>query len=329
MKISLKIIIIIAAAAVFSLTAFSCAGSVKPQEEQAVDLETGDGQSLQEEPEIISDEKGNSITGMPSDTVPSEQGHIMIGNIGDFTFEPSQIKTLRDDIFNEGYFSVFDILAFLDDNGTIDMEYHFDDDMNTYIIDSINDMENWWYIAYYNGGWPERNVYRMDHYPYKDKMYISISEAEESQLAEYYRIFQKEIQRKKDNGGKIIVPEVIIRTPGDGSMVFEDVEIEAHGLRSDIYKPGTVTAIDAVMTLGDNGEIVYGLNWYESVGTAGLVKNYFVDRINEDATYNRCGFVYEEGSFRFEGFIGNHIHIPADSRVINSPEYIEFFWICI
>jgi hypothetical protein len=253
----------------------------------------------------------------------------MIGNVGDFTFEPSEIKTLRDDIFNEGYFSIFDILAHLDDNGTIDMEYHFDDDMNTYIIDSINDMGNWWYIAYYDGGWPERNVYRMDHHPYKDKMYISISEAEESQLAEYYRIFQEEIQRNKDNGGKIIVPEVIIRTPGDGLLVFENVEIKPHDLRSDIFKPGVVTAIDAVMTLGDLGEIEYSLNWYESVGTAGLVKNYFVDRINEDVTFMRCGFVYEEGSGRFQGFTGNHIHIPPDSRVINSPEYIEFFWICI
>jgi hypothetical protein len=329
MKRSLKMLFIIAAASVLSLTVFSCTSSEQLQEERAVDREAEDGQSAQKDPEVIDDEKGNQIIGMPSDTIPSEQGHIMIGNVGDFTFEPSDIKTLRDDIFNEGYFSIFDILAHLDENGTIDMEYHFDDDMNTYVIDSINGMENWWYIAYYDGGWPERSAYRMDHYPYKERMYISISEAEERQLEDYYEVFRQEIRRKNENGGKIIVPEVIITTPGDFLMLFENVEIKPHDLRSDIFKPGAITAIDAVMTLGDMGEIEYSLNWYESVGTAGLVKNYFVDRINEDESFNRCGFVYEEGSYRFEGFVGNHIHIPSDSRIINSPEYITFFWICI
>ena len=319
MKRSLKILFIITAVIVFSLTAFSCSGSGDLREEPVVDPEA----------EVISDEKGNRIIGMPSDTAPSRQGHIMIGNVGNFTFEPSEVKTLREDIFNEGYFSIFDIVAHLDDNGDIDMEYHFDDDMNTYIIDSLNNMENIWYIAYYDGGWPERNAYRMDHYPYKDKMYISVSLASESDLEQYYRTFREEIQRKKDNGDKIIVPEILIRTPGDGLMVFENVEIKPHDLRSDVFKPGTITAIDAVMTLGDNEEIQYGLNWYESIGTAGLVKNYFVDKINEDVSFMRCGFVYEEGSYRFEGFLGNHNHIPSDSRAINSPEYIEFFWICI
>jgi len=317
MRILLKILI--AAAAVFVFMSVSC-GDIR------------DDRTVKEEkqgPEPVDDGRGNQITGEPSDTIPSEQGHIMIGNVGDFTFDPSEIRTLRDDIFNEGYFSIFDILAHLDDTGIINMEYHFEDDMNTYVIDSINDLESWWYIAYYDGGWPERNVYRMDHYPYKDGTYISVSEADKDQLAEYYRIFQEEIQRKKDNAGRIIIPEVIIHTRTDGAIVFKNVEIMPYDLRSDIFKQGTVTAIDAVMTLGDEGMITYGLNWYESVGTAGLVKDYFVDRINEDASSGRCGFVYEEGSFRFQGFTGNHIHIPSDSRVINSPEYIEFYWICI
>ena len=95
--------------------------------------------------------------------------------------------------------------------------------MNTHIVDSINWRENWWYMAHYDGGWAENNVYRMDHYPYKDKMYISFSEAEENQLEEYYRIFREEIQRKRDNGGKIIVPEVIIRAPLGGTLIFSTV----------------------------------------------------------------------------------------------------------
>ena len=40
-------------------------------------------------------------------------------------------------------------------------------------------------------------------------------------------------------------------------------------------------------------------------------------------------FVYKSGSNIFVGFKVNHIHLPSDSRVINSPEYMEWFWICI
>ena len=62
---------------------------------------------------------------------------------------------------------------------------------------------------------------------------------------------------------------------------------------------------------------------------AEFVKNYWIDGINEDQAFNRCGFVYEEGSLVFQGFRGNHIHIPADMHIINSPEYMEWFWICL
>lgn len=293
------------------------------------ELEEEEAESIQEEPETKEEPEDNEIKGDLMDTLPKLSGSIMIGNVGEFSFEPSEIKTVREDIFNEGYFSVFDILVYLDDKGSIDMEYHFAEIMNTYVIDSINDMENWWYIAYYDGGWPERNVFRMDHYPYKDRMYISISEFEKRQIDEYYKVFSAEIVRKNNSDGKIIIPEITIWTPTDKTLIFENVEVKPHDLRSDMFKPGVITAIDAIMTLGDEGKIKYGLQWFRTIGTAGIVKNYFVDRINNDSTLGRCGYVYEEGSQRFYGFQGNHIHLPSDARVINSPEYLFFVYLCI
>ena len=68
----------------------------------------------------------------------------MIGNVGDFEFDPGNIKTVRDVIFHEGYFSIFDILVYLDDEGKIDMKYHFDDNMNTYIINSPEYLKFFW-----------------------------------------------------------------------------------------------------------------------------------------------------------------------------------------
>jgi hypothetical protein len=83
------------------------------------------------------------------------------------------------------------------------------------------------------------------------------------------------------------------------------------------------------MTLGDRGKITYDLQWYESIGRADIVKNYWVETIDEDQGVGRCGFVYEAGAYQYNLFRGNHIHLPSDIRVLNSPEYVEFFWICV
>jgi len=109
---------------------------------------------------------------------------------------------------------------------------------------------------------------------------------------------------------------------------FEFTPRDVRTPRPDLFQEDVVTAMDVIMTLGDQGKLVYTLQWYESIGSAGIVKNYFVDRINNDVTEYRCGFVYEAASRRLEGR-GNHIHLPADSRVIFAPEYVEFFYICI
>lgn len=243
--------------------------------------------------------EGNTITGDISETRAVMQGQIRIAGIGDFSFNPETIKSVRDDLFNKGYFSIFDILVMLDDTGKIEMQYRFDNDMNTYVIDSINGIQHWWYSAYYDGGWSERSAFRMDHYPYKDKMYISIINSSESQIESYHEVFREEIIRKNENDGRTIVPKIILKGPKIGELVFENIEVKPHNLRNDMLTTGTITAIDAIMTLGDEGKIEYELFWYESIGTADIVKNYWVNGISEDKASGRCGFVYEEGSLAF------------------------------
>ena len=137
-----------------------------------------------------------------------------------------------------------------------------------------------------------------------------------------------EVNRTRENEGKIIIP--LVKLEGKSfNLKFEDVEVTAHNLRLDVFMKDTITAIDVIQTLGDKGLIDYELMWYEEIGTARIVKNYWVESINEDANFGRCGFVYEVGDTRLEGFNGNHIHLPSDIRVINSPEYVYYFWICI
>lgn len=271
-----------------------------------------------------SDEIEVWIFNMGINTLPT----IKIDTIGRFRYDPTEIETVRNDIFKEGYFSLFDILIYLDGRGSIDMEYHFDEAMDTHIIDSINGKENWWYRAHYDGGWWENTVFRMDHYLIKEKTSIEIIQKEASYINQIYDVYREEIERLNENNGKVIIPEVIIEGKTD-TIQFTDVEVQPHNLRSDIFQPDVITAIDVILTLGDEGNISYDLQWYDTVGTAGIVRSYYVQRIDDDESYDRCGFVYEEGSYLFEGFQGNHVHILSDIRVINSPEYEKWFWICI
>ncbi len=273
------------------------------------------------------DMKTNNVLGDPNDTELTEQGRIAIRNVGNFEFKPSRIESVRNDIFREGYFSIFDILVHLDARGDIDLAYHYDEAMNTNVIDSLNGEQNWWYRAYYHMGWGENNAFRMDHFPYKDKMTISIGPVNESYIDEVYDVFRDEVRRRKDNDGRVIIPEVIIRGPGT-RLELRDVEVISHNLRKDIFQDDVITGIDVIMSLGELGELSHDLKWHENLGSA-IIKQYYVERINDDVSYRRCGFVYEAGSHAFDGFRGNHIHLPSDTRVLNSPEYLSYFWICI
>lgn len=281
---------------------------------------------LKEEITLPETPEESTIYGEIHDTDVSLPGQVMIDGVGEFDFDPKKVESVRKDIFKDGHFSVFAILVHLDHQEKIDMKYHFDEDMDTYVIDSINGERNWWYTAYYSGGWPEKNVYRMDYYPYKDKMYIRIRKVNNQKIESIYKKFREEVERKTN--GKMIIPLVIIRGVHT-KLQFENVEVIAHNLRSDVFQEGVITAIDVILSLGDQGLITYDLQWYDSIGTAEIVRSYWVNRINEDESYGRCGFVYEAGSLEYQRFRGNHIHIPADTRMITFPEYVEFFWICL
>ena len=96
-----------------------------------------------------------------------------------------------------------------------------------------------------------------------------------------------------------------------------------------IFQEDVITAIDVIMSLGDQGKITYTLQWYDAISTATYVRNWWVESINDDIAHGTCGFVYEAGSRKYDGFRGNHIHLPSDTRIIYSPEYLEYFWICL
>ena len=289
-----------------------------------VDLPLGVSRSGDDVPDIVGPP---STEYKPDGIVPMRMGKVRVGR-EEFTFDPARVETVRPDIFNQGFFSMFDVLVHLNREGKIEMEYHFDESMNTHVIDSINGEPHWWYEAYYDGGWPEKNVFRPDHYPWKDGTTLHFSRTDPEDLEGIYSVFREEVKRRKENNGRLTIPKVVIIGRYD-KKEFENVEVTPHNLRGDIFKEGVITAIDVILSLGDQDEITYKLKWYESIGSARIVKDYWVEAIDDDESHGRCGFVYEAGASRYKGFTGNHIHLPSDIRVLNSPEYVLFFWICL
>jgi hypothetical protein len=169
----------------------------------------------------------------------------------------------------------------------------------------------------------------MDMYPYKNATTIRLHIAREQRVDDIYRTFRQEVARLAENGGKVILPELAIRAPG-WNEVFHDVEVVAHDVRTDVLRPGVVTALDALLSLAEQGRLSgLKLTWYEHIGAADPVDSYWVEGIDESEAIGGCGFVYETGPRHFSDFSGSHIHIPSDVRVTLSPEYALWFWICL
>ncbi|MFQ5831566.1 MAG: hypothetical protein ACE5H4_02595 [Candidatus Thorarchaeota archaeon] len=241
-----------------------------------------------------------------------------------YGFDSTQVTTVRLDIFRPGKFSVFDVLVHLANRSVVELEYHFDESMNTHVIDTLEGESNWWYGVIYSGGWFEMNAFRMDHYPWNEGTELRFMPEIPSRIDMIYSVFRNEVARLNDNNGQAIIPEVFISSE-QVEIYGRDVVVTARNLRNDTFQDGVVTAIDVIMSLADQGVLTYELQWYDSIGDADVVRSYWVEAINGHKSFAVCGWVYESGSREFSRFFGNHIHLPSDVRVMNSPEYVEWF----
>ena len=264
----------------------------------------------------------------------TEPVRVDIARVGSFAIDPAGISTLRPELIQTDHFSVFDLIVQLGDRGDIDLEFHYDEAMATHVIDSINGETGWWYEAHYDKGWFEDNSQRMDTYLVKNGTAVRLFRERASRLSTLYDEFQAEVARLEANDGVVIIPRVTIEGSRRDVLRFEDVEVTAHDTRLDLYQPGTITALDILLSLGDQGLITgLGVVWYDSIFAADPVDHYFVEHVSaegfEEQAYGSCGFVYETGYSSLSGFAGAHIHIPTDARVILSPEYALWFWLCL
>ncbi len=279
---------------------------------------------------IFPDDDGSWV---PDETaegrIPTETGTVNVIGVDRFSFDPVNVRTLRPDVFVDGHFSFFDALVHIHELGHIDLKYRFDDSLATHVIESLNGQPHWWYVAHYSAGWLENSVLRMDLYPWKDGTTLRVQPMTESLMSRIHGTFGNDVQRLAENGGRVIVPEVVIQDSTE-TKVFHDVHVTPYGVRSDVLQEGVITALDILLSLGEQGQLSnVELTWYSSIGRADPVDNYFVERIDDAEAFLRCGFVYEVGPTEFSGFEGAHIHVASDVRVLVSPEYALWFWLCI
>ena len=261
--------------------------------------------------------------------LPQAKGQVEIQDVGTYHFDPEEVETVRPDLFQPGHFSMFDVLVHLAERGEIEVDYHFEERMDTHVIDAINGQASWWYQAYYAAGWPEPSVFRMDMYPHKDGTRLRLIRRRPEHVAQFMATFEAEVARLARHDGQVVVPELKIDSPA-GTWAFDDVEVVAHDVRTDVLRPCVVTALDHLLSLADRREFsALKLTWYERIGPADPVDSYWVEQVDDAVATGGCGFVYETGPREFGGFSGSHIHIPADVRVTVSPEYALWFWICL
>lgn len=266
----------------------------------------------------------------PTGRISSTVGTVEIDGLGAFTFNPLEVETTRPDIFAAGHFSVFDIVAHLSKEDWFPIKYHYNAALDTHVIDELDGSADWWYRAHYDAGWPEISAFRMDMYPYRDGMTIRLSTQPDAYMGQLYDSFAQELLRKSVNRGRVVIPEVRI-----GTVVHTNVPVSAHDMRTDILRPGTVTALDVLLSLADQKKIQrLKLTWYSTMGDASPVDSYRVEQIDDgdgvydlEASADAGGWVYETGSLEFSGFKGSHLQIPADVRVIVSPEYMTWYWL--
>jgi len=237
-----------------------------------------------------------------------------------YRYDPNEVETVRPDLFQNGSFSVFDVLLLLDSKGEIDLTYHRNASMDTHVIDSLNGKANWWYNTYYSGGYPEKNVERIDHYPWKPGTFIIMYQESSSYVQNAYSTFREEIDRFTFNNNSIIIPMVNV-SGHSFSEVFYNVTVLPFNLRNETFQHDVITAIDVILTLNYTGSITCELEWHESFRGASYVHSYFVSKINTDETAGRCGYLYDVS--------GSYIYLSADERILTSPESINFYWGCL
>jgi hypothetical protein len=283
--------------------------------------------------------------------------------IGDsiYTFIPSEynITSIRPDIFNIGYYSMFDVILAVAAKKNIPIEYYWDDSCKTHFITKINNVvaDYWYHFSYDVGSGNSseiqlRRANRWDEALYRQGVWIYIVSGEN--LGQIKREFKEEILREKAQGHLIplvrfsINPSNYKGNPPESHRItiqkdFNNVLISPHNYRSTgfptpytkPFKPGVITSFDIPLSLKDQGKLnAVSSVFYNFFGGKFIDSYYLVELgfpgIGITHSSGRQGFVYitENGTFNsLPNNADNKLHITSDIHVIHAPDFSYWRWI--
>lgn len=271
-----------------------------------------------------------------ADSPPTGSLRVDIRGVGTFDVAVADVATLRTDIFVPGWFSPLDVLVALDAAERIDLVYGLDAVAGTHRIVSLNGLEGWWYDVKLPGGAFERTAVRMDLYPVKGGSTLSFYLEAPDRLEAIWTSFREEAARRAATD-QIVIPTVTIRGPR-ATLTYHDVRVTPHGSRSDVFLPDVVTALDVLLSLGEQGGIpAVHLAWHATVDGIEGVNHYMVEWI-EGADLGiadpSCGFAHMAATDVLWPYLTPHshastrIHLSPDVEVLVSPAVVEWTWLC-
>ncbi|WP_417346198.1 hypothetical protein [Ferrimonas sp.] len=227
--------------------------------------------------------------------------------------------TARPDIFRPGYYSAFDLLRYLavtrqdltltnivspQDSGlgSFTFEVSWDIDGDGLLSEADGDMVNSpdWYFRFNTDGGQfsrargsmqgfspsgEATYVRIDEYWLQDKSLITLQPFSKEMTARRQWIQRQEVEHFQANGNKVIVPKVVAveygRVENNGIVAFaENIHVPPQGHRSDIFQPGVITVMDAMIAARDAlGGVSF--SYWDSMSTGAEVDHYALSGIGE------------------------------------------------
>lgn len=243
--------------------------------------------------------------------------------------------TTRPELFQSGWGSVLDLLLIAAEQYDLDVEYFYDQELDTYWVTSINGVKGQdpatlpdpsqtsvpfaqcsepggWKFAYAASPWPtehgmefhtEESYKQIDRMPIGNQAKAFLIPACKEEIDTRKAIYQKEQKRLAANGGKMIVPEVVIDWAYGNRATFRNLEVTAHNSRPDIYQPGVITTMDIMLSLADRYPgIDVHFAWWPELSNDTMVNGYLLNAMNIDALDDNGKLI--QGQYRASGTAG-------------------------
>ncbi|MGS0681971.1 hypothetical protein ACVBIL_12485 [Shewanella sp. 125m-7] len=221
-------------------------------------------------------------------------------------------ESINSQLFAEGHYSALDILRYIGDaRDDINFELgEFNNDIGSYDFtvswdrngdgkfdekDNIDGEANLnsrdWYARFmYSEGESLREgnqatlevLYeRLDEFLVRDNLTLRFESFSPAMTERRQQIQKQQVERFTQYGGAI-VPEIVVDfDDGAGPVtVAKDIVAKPYNMRTDIYKPGSYTVMDLLMSAHDSGQVAIDFNFWPTLSTSANVGSYAVTGIN-------------------------------------------------